>query len=208
LQRNTLLKEFNRGTPFNAELLDVYSEQLSLLGALIHSERIKFIDEFVPVFQKYYSIISGDNEKVDLSYQSQLNDNDMLSLLSSNSEKDRILEYTSVGIHKDDLQLNISGYPIKRLGSQGQQKTYVVAIKFAEFDFITKFNGVKPILLLDDIFDKFDSQRVEQIIKLVSNEQFGQIFITDTDLNRIEHILENHSGSHKVFRVEKDGIII
>lgn len=207
LQRNKLLKNFADNGNFDIDMLDIYSEQLIPYGEQIHSKRKQFIDEFIPVFQKYYQFISEGTEKVSLDYHSQLNGNNFNELLNQNISKDRVLEYTSTGIHKDDLILNMDGFPVKRIASQGQQKTYLVALKMAEFDFLSKARGSKPILMLDDIFDKFDPNRVRQIIKLAADEHFGQIFITDTEINRINTVLKEISFDHKIFTVSGNGSI-
>jgi DNA replication and repair protein RecF len=206
LQRNKILKEFADSGHFDAEMLDVYSDQLSLLGDRIFLKRQDFINQFIPVFQKYYQLIAGENEHVELIYQSQLLEKKLRQLLSENQNKDRILEYTSVGIHKDDLNMLLGNHPVKKVASQGQQKTYVVALKLAEFDFIEKISGTKPLLLLDDIFDKFDPGRVKQIIHLASDEHFGQIFITDTEILRIKKVLKEISYDHSIFIVEEGEI--
>jgi DNA replication and repair protein RecF len=206
LQRNKILKEFADSGHFDADMLDVYSDQLSLLGDKIFQKRQDFISSFKPVFQKYYQLIAGENEHVELIYQSQLLGKNLRQLLSDNQNKDRILEYTSVGIHKDDLIMMLGNHAVKKVASQGQQKTYVVALKLAEFDFIEKISGTKPLLLLDDIFDKFDPGRVKQIIHLASDEHFGQIFITDTEINRIKKVLKEISYDHSIFIVEEGKI--
>jgi len=206
VQRNVLLKDFVHSGSFNREYLDVWDAQLINAGQFIHEKRLEFARKFQPIFQSYYNSISERQEKVGLVYQSQLNEGDFKQLLEKSLEKDRILHYTTVGIHKDDLAMNMGSFPIRRNGSQGQQKTYLVALKFAEFDFIKELNGITPVLLLDDIFDKFDSRRVKQIISLVSDKHFGQIFITDTNQERAVMILEEISAAHKVFRVESGKI--
>jgi DNA replication and repair protein RecF len=207
LQRNKMLKEIAENGRFDSDMNEVYTSQLSTLGDKIFRKRTDFISSFKPVFQKYYSLIAGENEQVELVYQSQLQEKNMAELLTGNLAKDRILEYTSAGIHKDDLLLLLGDHPVKKIGSQGQQKTYVVALKLAEFDFIEKISGSKPLLLLDDIFDKFDPSRVKQIIHLASDEHFGQIFITDTEINRIEKVLKEISFDHSIFIVEEGGRI-
>jgi DNA replication and repair protein RecF len=184
----------------------VWDAQLITSGQYVHEKRLEFARKFQPIFQSYYNTISESQEKVGLVYQSQLNEGDFKQLLEKSLEKDRILQYTTVGIHKDDLVMHMGSFPIKRNGSQGQQKTYLVALKFAEFDFIKELNGIAPVLLLDDLFDKFDSKRVRQIISLVSDKHFGQIFITDTNQDRAVSILEEISADHKVFRVDNGHI--
>ena len=206
-QRNQLLKTFAEKRFFDTETLDLWDEQLIKLGKLIHKKRIQFTDELVPVFQYYYDKISSRREKVGLSYNSQLNENDPRKLLTEAMEKDRVVQYTTVGIHKDDLELTLEDHPIKKAGSQGQQKTYLVALKLAQYDFIKKVKEFGPILLLDDIFDKFDQQRVAQIIKLVSDNNFGQIFITDTSENRLEELLEQAEIEYKLFQIQINGDI-
>lgn len=207
LQRNNLLKFFATNHQFDADSLDVWNEQLILTGEKIYNKRIEFLNALQPVFQKYYDFICQGHEKVRLEYQSQLKDLDFRNLLNESVAKDRVLQYTTTGIHKDDLDLKIEDYAIKKLGSQGQNKTYLIALKFAQFDFIRSVNKVKPILLLDDIFDKLDSARVGQIVKLVSDSNFGQIFITDTNREHLEGIIREVGGADfKIFLVS-DGQI-
>jgi DNA replication and repair protein RecF len=199
-QRNGLLKELP-GKSAQTDLLDIYDAQLVDLGTAIHLERIEFIDKFTPVFNRYYNLICGDKEQVELIYQSQLNELDFAELLQASRKKDQIVQYTTSGIHKDDLVLNLNKTNIKIIGSQGQQKTYLVALKLAQFDFLKGVNETLPLLLLDDIFDKFDATRVRQILKLVADDSFGQIFITHTNLDRMNAILEELGIDHKLFRV-------
>ena len=202
LQRNNLLKFFAANRQFDADNLEVWNEQLIFTGERIFNKRIEFLETLLPVFQKYYDFICQGNEKVRLEYQSQLKDQDFRKLLEESVSKDTVLQYTSVGIHKDDLELKIDDNPIKKLGSQGQNKTYLISLKFAQFDFIRSVNTVKPILLLDDIFDKLDSSRVGQIVKLVSDSNFGQIFITDTNREHLDGIIREVGGSdYKIFLV-------
>jgi DNA replication and repair protein RecF len=206
-QRNHLLKSFSSTGKFDREALELWNEQMIKPALKIYSLRKEFVNELVPVFQKYYEFISGGSEQVGLSYHSQLEEGDYRSLLLSTVEKDRILQFTTVGIHKDDLLLKLNDFPIKRTGSQGQQKTFLVSLKLAKFDFISLHNGQKPILLLDDIFDKFDTERVNQIIRLVSDEHFGQIFITDTHPERMEEILSNLHIDYKLFNLSDNQTI-
>lgn len=206
-QRNKLLKDFRDSGRFDEEMLSVWDSQLIRYGKYIHRERENLVKELIPVFREYYSFISDDKETVQLGYKSHLGDGDFNDVLKNALEKDRILEYTTVGIHKDDLNFEMSDYPVKSLGSQGQQKSYLVALKLAKFDYIKRKAGSPPILLLDDIFDKFDAERVEQIIRLVGNHRFGQIFITDTHQDRLQHILSSLDTEHKLFRIGSDGKI-
>jgi len=203
-QRNQLLKDFAKRDYFDTDTLDIWDEQLIHLGSDIYQKRVQFTRELVPVFQKFYNTISNERENVRLEYSSQLQEEGMRKLLTDNMEKDRILQYTAVGVHKDDLFLTIEGHPIKKSGSQGQQKTFLVALKFAQFEFIKKIKEFPPILLLDDIFDKFDQQRVGQIIHLVSDNNFGQIFITDTSEERLLNILNERKIDYRLFKVQEN----
>jgi DNA replication and repair protein RecF len=201
-QRNVLLKSFAKKGMYQPDMLDVWDRQLLQNGPYIHRKRKDFIGELVPIFQDYYERVSSGREQIGLQYQSQLNDHTLEELLRDHEGKDRILQYTTAGTHKDDLQMSLEGHPIKRIGSQGQQKTFLVALKLAKFEFIRNVNGFHPILLLDDVFDKFDAKRVEQIIKLVADQNFGQIFITDTNRERIGKILNQLTIEYKLFHVD------
>lgn len=200
-QRNALLKYFAANRTFDALNLSVYDEQLSNYGAKIYEVRKTFLEQFIPIFNEKYQIISGDKEQVNLNYKSQLHDFDMKNVLQKSLEKDKILQYTTSGIHKDDLSFEIGDYPIKKFGSQGQQKSYLIALKLAQFEFIKQQSNVLPILLLDDIFDKLDENRVSQIIDLVNNDEFGQIFITDTHAERTENILKQGDKEYQIFKL-------
>lgn len=201
-QRNNLLKQFYAERYFDGELLEIWNMQLVEHGSRIHGERKKFVEKLIPVFQKYYSFISQDNETVSLVHQSGLYENNLETLLNESVEKDRALQLTTEGIHKDDLVFYLGNYPIKKLGSQGQMKTYLVSLKLAQFDFIKEISGLKPMLLLDDIFDKLDQFRVEQIIKVVAGEQFGQIFLTDTNREHLDSIIRKMNTDFRIFIVD------
>jgi DNA replication and repair protein RecF len=201
VQRNALLKYFALNHTFNNDTLEVYNTQLTEYGKIIFKKRDAFLKTFIPIFKSRYEAISNNNEEVDLIYQSHLFENDLTTLLKASINKDKALQYTSVGIHKDDLLFNIEGHPVKKFGSQGQQKSFLVALKLAQFDFIKAQSGVNPILLLDDIFDKLDEQRVSQIIKLVDNENFGQLFISDTHAERTEEAVKQVHQSYEIFRL-------
>lgn len=198
-QRNALLKYFALNHTFEMDTLSIYNEQLENLGSPIFEKRKEFIKNFVPVFNKFHQIISGNSEEVNLVYESQLHENSTLELLNTNLNKDRALQYTSVGVHKDDLSFLIESYPIKKFGSQGQQKSFLIALKLAQFDVLKKGSGEKPILLLDDIFDKLDESRVEKIIEMVNNDEFGQLFVSDTHSERTENIVKTTHQSYKIF---------
>lgn len=200
-QRNALLKYFALNNIFNAQTLEVYNEQLHAYGSEIFTIRKAFLETFIPIFKTRYNTISNHQEPVHLSYKSDLFESDLNSLLKLNVNKDKTLQYTSVGIHKDDLSFEIDGFPIKRFGSQGQQKSFLIALKLAQFDFIKQQSGFSPILLLDDIFDKLDENRVAQIIGLVNNENFGQLFISDTHADRTETIIKQVHQSYKMFKL-------
>ncbi len=200
-QRNALLKYFALNHTFNADTLEIYNNQLTDYGTKIFKKREDFLKEFIPIFKSRYKAISNGNEMVSLVYQSDLFENSLDMLLKNQINKDKALQYTSVGIHKDDLHFNIEEHPIKKFGSQGQQKSFLIALKLAQFDFIKKQSGDDPILLLDDIFDKLDEQRVSQIIKLVDDENFGQIFISDTHADRTENAIKQVHQSYEIFKL-------
>jgi len=202
LQRNTLLKNFSEQHYFDDVSLKVWDENLIAYGTELFEKRKYFLSEFNPVFEEYYQILSGGNEHVEIIYESQLSLKPLDELLADSVSRDRLSRYTTTGIHKDDLNFMINGYPVKRFGSQGQQKSFVIAIKLAQFEYTRRIKDFKPILLLDDIFDKLDDERVQQIVKLVSNDKFGQVFITDTQRQRIENIFINHDIEHLIFEVE------
>lgn len=201
IQRNTLLKQFADTHRFNQEMLSVWDRHLSGYGHRIHEKRSSFLVDFAPVFQYYYEFISQGKEEVKLHYISQLFDQGLGELLLTTVERDRALRFTTSGTHKDDLDLTISGHPLKKFGSQGQQKSFVIAIKLAQFEYTRNVKGFKPVLLFDDIFDKLDDKRVRQIIHLVSENSFGQVFITDTQGVRIEHLFEAVKISHRIFEI-------
>jgi DNA replication and repair protein RecF len=201
--RNRLLKDRNTNNLSFNDLIDVIDEQLDNLARPIYEQRLDFTQKLTPIFQEYYHNVSSGAEQVELVYQSHLTEKSTKELLRDSLEKDRILQYTSKGIHKDDLTLTINGHPIKKEGSQGQQKTYLIALKLAQFNFIHQLSGIKPILLLDDIFDKLDMNRVEQFIRLVADHEFGQIFITDTNKARLDDILDKIGTGFSLFNVSK-----
>lgn len=200
-QRNVLLKYFAANRKFDAVSLHVYDVQLQQYGAVIFEKRREFLEKFIPIFKNRYFDICEGKENVNLAYDSKLFDASLTELLLQNIEKDRVLQFTSVGIHKDDLNFTLDNYPIKKYGSQGQQKSFLVALKLAQFDFIKQLTGVNPILLLDDIFDKLDDLRVAQIINLVNQDDFGQIFITDTHKDRTEEVIKTTKQSYKIFEL-------
>jgi DNA replication and repair protein RecF len=205
-QRNRLLKDLKAGGRFEEDAVAVWDDQLVRYGNMIFRERENLINELVPVFQEYYNMISSDREKVKLTYRSHLYEGSFAESLRSAFLKDRILEYTTVGVHKDDLVFGMNDFPVKSLGSQGQQKSYLVALKLAKFEYIKQKAGFPPVLLLDDIFDKFDHERVKQIIRLVGNHRFGQIFITDTDQERLKKILAGLNTGFRLMTIGDRGV--
>ena len=204
-QRNTLLKQYeNVGLEqLPATLFEVLELQMVQHAEPIYAERVKFIEQFTPYFQQVYSAISGDKEQVSLGYVSQLHERDLTDALARTRGRDLILGWTSQGVHKDELEMKLGDYPLKRVGSQGQQKSYLLAMKLGQALYLNSVHAVKqkPILLLDDIFDKLDSERVERIVQLVVGQEFGQIFITDTDRQHLTAILREQASEAKVFVV-------
>ena len=199
LQRNSLLKEQN---PVDPTLFDIWEEQLAIFGEQIFNTRTKFIRDFLPIFQEFHQDICQKGESVGLEYESQLNEANLKDLLQQKRERDRLIGYTTSGIHKDDFNFTLDGYLMRKTGSQGQNKTYLIALKLAQFNFLVKTGASTPILLLDDVFDKLDEKRVEQIVKLVAQPQFGQIFITDTNRKYLDEILQKMDHDYKLFHVE------
>ncbi|WP_298653089.1 DNA replication/repair protein RecF [uncultured Proteiniphilum sp.] len=194
-QRNALLKD--EEPLIDLTLLDLWEEQMAEAGTFIHRKRKEFIEEFTPIFNQFYTCISQSSEQVSFSYTSQLHEADFREKLRQNRQRDVFLGHTSVGIHRDELEMMLDGYSIKKVGSQGQNKTYFVSLKLAQFHFLLKTGDTTPIMLLDDIFDRLDARRVEEIVKLVSGPEFGQIFISDTNRGSLDRILHRiHNNSH------------
>lgn len=206
LQRNALIKKNNQLSKGLVAQLDVWDEQMCLLGKKIFEDRTAFIEQLVPVFRSFYEHISGGHEVVDIAYTSHFQKGDVLKMLRQNREKDMILGYTTKGIHKDDLQFLLSGQAVKKEGSQGQKKSFLIALKLAQYEFLSRFNGFGPILLLDDVFDKLDEERGNRLIQLVSQDRFRQIFITDTQKKRLGEIVDKTGKENRFFEVE-DGLV-
>lgn len=200
-QRNILLKNSHETGDFDINNLESWDMQLSEYGSKIHEKRNVFAKEIKDIFRNYYNIVSNDNEKVDLIYNSQLNDEPLDLLLKKNTYKDRNLKFTTCGIHKDDFEFLLDGYLLRKFGSQGQQKSYTMSLKFSQFDYIKKNLNISPILLLDDIFDKLDKKRVVSITDLISDNGFCQIFITDTSYDRMPEILKSRNTDHKILNL-------
>jgi|688.fasta_scaffold00837_46 DNA replication and repair protein RecF len=207
LNRNALLKKMNENPQYDEGVLVVFNEQLAEYAEKIYAKRRQFIDEFIPLFNELYQSISSGMEEVSISYESQLNDHSILELLNKNSRKDIITQRSNYGTHKDDLEFKLGEHPLKKFGSQGQQKSYLIALKLAHYSYLQLKKGYKPLLLLDDIFDKLDDQRIKKLLAMVSNDAFGQIFITDTDANRVENIFQEIGVDVRIFEIEKGSII-
>jgi DNA replication and repair protein RecF len=186
--RNAALRQHHLQQILDETLLDIFDEQLAELGEPIFQKRREFIEVFEPLFQKHYSFITENQEKIELVYQSQLTTQKFKEGLAEYRKKDLLLERTCFGIHKDDLEFYLKGMTLKKSGSQGQQKSYLISLKLAHYSYLQKMTGHKPILLLDDIFDKLDDSRVHQLMDMVVREEFGQIFLTDTNPFRIQQI--------------------
>ena len=204
-QRNTLLKmEDEEPDPL---LMQLWEEQMAESGEELYQKRKAFVDELEPIFQDYYQRISGGQERVGLSYVSHCQRGPLLEVIQRDRMKDRAVGYSLHGVHRDDLEFTLDGHPMRREGSQGQNKTYVIALKLAQFDFLKRTaSQTTPLLLLDDIFDKLDAERVEQIVRLVSSDSFGQIFITDTNRDHLDQILRNSALDYRIFHVENGEI--
>ena len=198
-QRNTLLKQDEEPDP---EMMDIFEEQMAMTGESIYRSRAAFAEALTPLFQQYYERIAGGRERVALSYVSHCQRGPLLEVIRRDRWKDRAIGYSLHGVHRDDLEIMLDGHPMKREGSQGQQKTFVIALKLAQFELIRQTRRTTPLLLLDDIFDKLDAQRVEQIVNLVSGDDFGQIFITDTNREHLDQILATSAHDYKIFGVE------
>ncbi len=208
LQRNMQLRQFAETRRFDRSLLQLWDEPLCVCADDIHAKRRLFLEEFKPIFQHYYEVVSGGKEQVEVGYLSKLDQKPLHQLLEESLPQDTSSCYTNVGVHKDDLEFLIDGHPLKKFGSQGQQKSFVVSIRLAQFEYNYQKIGYKPILLLDDIFDKLDDQRVMKLVRLVGDNHFGQVFITDTQQQRIEHLFDNTDINHKIFEVDSGNITL
>lgn len=204
LQRNNLLKHFFAERRFDAESLEIWDVQLAELGDTIAAERQKFVAEFVPLFEEFYAAISGGKERCTVTLETRVGPHSMTELLHESQAKDRKAQRTTRGIHRDDLELLIEGHPVKKFGSQGQQKSLLIALKLAQFEFVKKACGRTPLLLLDDIFDKIDDHRVSYLMKLVSEHRFGQIFITDTHARRVPELFEQVDCELRIFEINPE----
>lgn len=206
LNRNAMLKQIALTRRYDPALLEILNEQLSVSGNRIFEKRQLFMLDFIPLFNKYYQFLTADAEQVSLVYHSQLNDTAFDHLLLQSIEKDKVLERTTTGIHKDDLIFSIADLPLKKFGSQGQQKSFLIALKLAQYAYVEKFKGFKPLLLLDDIFDKLDSHRMHKLMEMVSHHDFGQIFITDTGKERVVDIFSQIKVPVTLFEVSNGSV--
>jgi DNA replication and repair protein RecF len=205
-QRNALLKHFYESRSFDSISLEVWDDQLIAYGEEIINTRKNFLNEFIPLFNKNYQFISGSKEIISLEYQSTLKDRLYKDVLSESLPRDRAVHYTTVGPHRDDLDFKLEHNSLKKFASQGQQKSYLLALKLAQFEFIKEKKQTKPLLLLDDIYDKLDETRFKKLIELVSGEQFGQVFITDTHPLRIKEVFRQNQSEHIIYNVERGTI--
>lgn len=204
--RNSLLRQLGATGQYDLTLLEIYDQQLVASGEKIFEKRKAFMATFLPLFYAHYQYITDGNEEVELLYDSTLLDNDFSTLLKQHFQRDRILERSTIGIHKDDLQLTIQGMPLKKFASQGQQKSFLIALKLAQYTFLAQQKGFKPLLLLDDIFDKLDAHRIQRLMQMVSDQGFGQICITDTNQSRIKAVFDNLKIETRLFEIEKGEI--
>ncbi|MAZ57827.1 MAG: DNA replication and repair protein RecF [Flavobacteriales bacterium] len=204
-QRNALLKEGDFDDA-NLDLLSTYDKSLSDYGYQIYLKRKDCLDRIIGDIQNYYSFISEKQEFVNIIYKSQLNENSFEDILIKNRTKDKLLMFTSAGVHRDDFIFTINSHSLKKSGSQGQQKTFLISLKFAYYSLLKSVLNIDPLLLLDDIFDKLDTQRVEKVITMLNQNQFGQIFITDTSFDRIDSIMSKVNNICKYFLLDKGGV--
>ncbi|WP_312790954.1 DNA replication/repair protein RecF [Sphingobacterium sp.] len=202
-QRNSLLKQARQTSVLDLGLIEILNFQLEEVGNIIFQKRRSFMEEFKPEFDRHYQFLTEDAESVHLQYESPLMSDSFLNILEKNLERDRVLERTTQGIHKDDLIFTIhDGMPLKKFGSQGQQKSFLIALKLAQYSYLQQKKGFKPLLLLDDIFDKLDDRRTHKLMQMVSEDDFGQIFLTDTDSKRIRRIFDAISRPVRIFDIE------
>ena len=201
-ERNRLLKSHP-----DEEMLGIYDRQLVRHGEEIHARRQQAVEELRPVVAEYYRQLSDDREQVELLYRSELNDRPFEEVLRAARTKDLVNEFTTSGIHRDDLVLRIGGYPLRKYGSQGQQKSFLIALKLAQYAIVARNKHERPLLLLDDLFDKLDASRVERLIRLVANDGFGQILITDCNPTRLQTILDKTGGEYRLYTIENGEVL-
>ena len=201
-QRNALLKHFFESRSFDSETLEIWDEQLVMYGRSILEIRIEFLKQFIPLFNSYYKFISDSKEEVALHYENSLGEKDYKTALLTSLARDRAVNYTTVGPHKDDLDFKLNDFSLKKFASQGQQKSFLLALKLAQFEFIKNQKNTKPLLLLDDVYDKLDEARFTKLLEMVSSDKFGQVFITDTHADRMNELLNQKKIEHRIFMVD------
>lgn len=208
IRYNAVLAERNRLLKMQPDevMLEIYDQQLIEHGNRIHQRRSEFAERLQPLVAEFYRLLSEDREQVELRYKSELNDRPFEEVLRAARQKDLVNEFTTAGIHRDDLTLRIGGYPLRKYGSQGQQKSFLIALKLAQYTLLAEEQGERPLLLLDDLFDKLDAGRVEQLLRLVSSQQFGQILITDCNPTRLKAILDRAGGSYTLYQVTEGSV--
>lgn len=205
-QRNALLKQFADMGNFSADQLEVWDMQLVEWGTYIYQARKDFIDKLIPLFNEYYKFISNSKESVSINYNSDQNERSLEESLQLALKNDRAARYTTVGIHKDDIEFLINDFPVKKFGSQGQQKSFLISLKLAQYYFMADVTGTKPILLLDDIFDKLDDSRIGKLMEKVTDPSFGQVFVTDTNRYKLPALLKDLKIDHKEFYIKEGGV--
>jgi len=205
-QRNALLKNMHEHRLFDEDSIEIWDIQMIKLGNQIHEIRNEFLSSFIPVFQKFYAQIGTNDEDAHIEYKSQLNTHNFSELLPSFHKKDSYTQYSNAGTHKDDLIFTIKGHPIKKFGSQGQQKSFIIALRLAQFEWLKTMKNTNPVLLLDDIFDKLDHSRVKKLVELVTNEFFGQVIISDTDKDRMIKLINSIHIESKLFETKNGSV--
>lgn len=205
--RNLLLKQFAENKNYDAASIEIWDFQLAELSTHIYNTRLHFVNQFITLFNKYFKLFAQEAELVKIQYSSQLQYETAENLLLQTIDKDRILKYTSTGIHKDDLIFTLQDFPLKRIGSQGQQKSFTIALKLAQYEYIVNQRNIKSILLFDDLFDKLDTQRIEKLLNLIESDSFGQIFITHTDTDKVKSLFSKLSVNAQLFNITVDSII-
>ena len=195
LQRNKMLKD----AVVDRSLLEVIDMRMSALAGPVYEARKRFVADLKPIVAEYYKALSGDSEQVDIEYESELSKDSLENILAASFEKDRILKHTTSGIHRDDFLFTMNGHPIRRFGSQGQQKSFLVSLKFAQYEIMKRNYGFAPMLLLDDVFDKLDMGRISNLLQMVASNDFGQIFITDSNKVRMAGIVDRLTQDRAYF---------
>lgn len=206
-QRNSYLKNCKINGSFDELLIDSFNQQLIRYGKNVYQKRKSFINRYVPFFDKHYHHICLGEENVEITYQSQLDDHEFEFLLKNSITQDLALGHTSKGLHRDDLNFYLNKKQLRKYGSQGQQKSFITALKFAQYEFLKTETQKSPLLLFDDAFDRLDQKRVEQILDLINRNGFSQIFLTDTHLNRTKETLGNISTDFEIFQLNQNPLI-